>query len=125
MQSRLSTATSLIKTRKEYNNGTSNLPYRKKKKLNRRTNQWGIKGEVYLLAITHTFTPRFWDNEFISMEKKDKITQKINEIKSDPARWKNLRDFATSKLTEEQKSSPVFESILSLKMRQVLCEYFE
>lgn len=31
---------------KEYKNGTSTLSYREKKKLSRRMNLWGIKGEV-------------------------------------------------------------------------------
>ena len=71
------------------------------------------------------YIANFYTKYEITMEKKDKITHAMQKFKEDPERWKNLRDFATSKLTEEQKSSPVFESILSLKMRQVLCEYFE
>lgn len=57
------------------------------------------------------------------MEKKDKITHAIQELKKQPDRWKNLRQFALSKLTEDQKKSPVIESLLDLKIREILSEY--
>lgn len=59
------------------------------------------------------------------MEKKDKITSYLKEIKSNPERYKKLREFTLSKMSEEEKKSPVFISLLDLKMRQVLCEYFD
>lgn len=57
------------------------------------------------------------------MQKKEKITYHLTEIKKDPDRYKKLRDFAISKLLEEQKKSEVFESLLDLKMREILSEY--
>ena len=57
------------------------------------------------------------------MEKKEKITYHLTEIKKDPERYKKLRDFAIIKLSEEQKKSEVFESLLDLKMREILSEY--
>jgi hypothetical protein len=57
------------------------------------------------------------------MDQKDKITHAIAKLKEDPARWKNLTDFAKSKLTEEQKKSSVYESLLNLKIREILSEY--
>lgn len=57
------------------------------------------------------------------MDQKDKITLAISKLKEDPARWKNLTDFAISKLTEDQKKSSVYDSLLNLKIREILAEY--
>lgn len=57
------------------------------------------------------------------MEKKDKITFALQELKKDPVRYNNLIEFARSKLTEEQKQSPIYQSILQIKIREVLSEY--
>lgn len=57
------------------------------------------------------------------MEKKEKITYHLTEIKKDPERYKKLREFALSKLTEEQIHSPILESLLDLKMREILSQY--
>lgn len=54
------------------------------------------------------------------MNKKEQITYHLTEIKKDPVRYKKLREFALSKLTEEQKKCTVLESILDLKMREIL-----
>lgn len=57
------------------------------------------------------------------MEQKEKINIAIAKLKEDPTRWKNITDFAISKLTEEQKKSSVYESLLNLKIREILSEY--
>lgn len=57
------------------------------------------------------------------MEKKEKINIAIEKLKSDPVRWKNITQFAHSKLTDEQRVSPVYDSFLHLKIREVLSEY--
>lgn len=57
------------------------------------------------------------------MEPKQKINIAIAKLKEDPARWKNITEFAHSKLTEEQKKSSVYDSLLNLKIREILSEY--
>lgn len=57
------------------------------------------------------------------MLQKDKISYYFTEIKKDPERYEKLREFAKSKLTEKQKNSSVYESLLDLKMREILSEY--
>lgn len=57
------------------------------------------------------------------MQKKELITHHLTEIKKDPERYKKLREFAISLLSEEQKKSEVFESLLDIKMRNILSKY--
>lgn len=57
------------------------------------------------------------------MLQKDKITYHLTEIKKDSERYEKLREFAKSKLTEKQKNSSVYESLIDLKMREILSEY--
>lgn len=69
------------------------------------------------------YIANFYTKYEITMEKKDKITHAMQKFKEDPERWKNLRQFALSKLSEEQRVSPIVESLLDLKIREVLGEY--
>ena len=55
------------------------------------------------------------------MDQKDKITKAIQELSLE--RLKKLQQLAISQMTESQKHSWVFNSILDLKCREIMSRY--
>ena len=57
------------------------------------------------------------------MDQKEKITQALNDLKNEPSRYKKLQSLALSQMTDSQKHSPVYLSIMDLKMREIMSKY--
>lgn len=54
---------------------------------------------------------------------KDKITQALNDLKNEPERYKKLQSLALSQMSDAQKHSPVYLSIMDLEMRKIMSKY--
>ena len=54
---------------------------------------------------------------------KDKITKALNDLKLEPERYKKLQSLALSQMTDSQKHSPVYLSIMDLKCRKIMAKY--
>jgi len=56
---------------------------------------------------------------------KDKITKALNDLKLEPERYKKLQSLALSQMSDSQKHSPVYLSIMDLKMREIMAKYYK
>ncbi len=54
---------------------------------------------------------------------KDRITKALNDLKLEPDRYAKLQSLALSNMTDSQKHSPVYLSIMDLKMREIMAKY--
>lgn len=59
------------------------------------------------------------EQKIAEMDKK-LLNQKIERIQKDPVEWKRLRELADSKLTDEQKASSLYETLLSMRIRMIV-----
>lgn len=54
---------------------------------------------------------------------KREMNEKIQKLKQNPEEWGKIVEMAKSKLTPEQKESPIFNALLDQSIRQLLSNY--
>lgn len=57
------------------------------------------------------------------MDQKKKISHAIQELKKEQERYAKLQQLALSQMTDAQKFSPVYQSIMDLKCREIMKKY--